>query len=300
MQRILGTWGFSKNEWTFHSKHPALQLEQYLHEAKELGFKILDTAPIYGLGDVESWIGRARVSQEFEISTKFGIDWSVPYDPGKNKIHISKDKIFSDCETSLKRLGKECIDYYFLHYPPFKWSEKDVQVLAETIAKLKREGKILKFGISNVNSEFYYDVKDHLSIDLVQFEYNLLKRWSEDKLEFFHSNEFSGSVWTYSPLARGLLSSKEYKLDELDDRDHRKKLKYFKNNEMFLELKKMLNEMSKRYECSMENFVLCWILNKRVGFQVIQGGRDVKCLKKMFKHVKISSQDMCKLDEIVV
>lgn len=166
MQRqfIYGTAGLHRVAW-----RPARQ--RLLMTAYEAGFRAFDTAPLYGNGLAEAEIGAALgpLRGRIQITTKFGIPVS-PYgatrpwtfvaeraarmvlDRGYRAAFDRRDwsvaRMRSDLEGSLRRLRTDHVDRFCLHEPLAPLSAAMWDDLIGAAAELKRDGKILSFGVS--------------------------------------------------------------------------------------------------------------------------------------------------------
>ena len=122
-----------------------------METALSLGMNMIDTADVYGLdwggsafGLSESIIGRVLAQapglrSEIVLATKGGIDPGVPYDS-------SPAYLESAIDASLKRLGVERIDLWYVHRPDMLTHPADV---ADTLARLVAKGKLATIGVSN-------------------------------------------------------------------------------------------------------------------------------------------------------
>jgi aryl-alcohol dehydrogenase-like predicted oxidoreductase len=203
------------------SEAQALQL---LDHARRAGLRRFDTANTYGGGASEIVLGKwlrsqgAAFVQSAQIATKVGNPHGCP--PGETP--LSRSQIASHLDQSLRRLGVERIDLYYIH-------EFDrLTPLEETLAALEDAvdaGKIDRFGISNA---FLGDVKAvrHLAgsslasrFEYVQNEYNLLATADAEVLLPYCSE--NGLRYTaFSPLAGGFLTGK-YRIGEQPPADSR-------------------------------------------------------------------------------
>ncbi|MFL6721737.1 MAG: aldo/keto reductase [Sphingomonas sp.] len=191
------------------SEGQALQL---LDHARRIGIRRFDTANTYGGGASEIILGKWLASQgpdfvrNAQIATKVGNPHGCP--PGETS--LSAQQIAHHLETSLRRLGVERIDLYFIH-------EFDrVTPLEETLGAIARAleaGKIACFGISNALLSDINAVRDLAGgilgskFGYVQNEYNLLA--SADARELIPCCAEHGLRYTaFSPLAGGFLSGK--------------------------------------------------------------------------------------------
>ena len=176
--------------------------------ARDVGVNFIDTADVYTESVSEEIVGRAIKSSrnEWVLATKVGNAF------GKIRNHrgLSRVWMMQACEASLKRLGVETIDVYYLH------REDHGTALEETvmaIADLIRAGKIRHFGVSNFRSwrvAEICNICDRLGIGrpvVSQPYYNAMNRMPE--VEHLPAcGHYGLSVVPYSPLARGILSGK--------------------------------------------------------------------------------------------
>ena len=194
--------------------------EQALHlldHARVVGLRRFDTANTYGGGASETILGqwlRAQGSafvQSAQIATKVGNPNGCP--PGETP--LSRAQIASHLDESLRRLGVERIDLYYIH-------EFDrvtpLQQTLDAMARAIEAGKIDRFGISNASLTDVKVVKNRAPSSLasrfeyVQNEYNLLALADAGALiPWCAENGFRYTA--YSPLAGGLLTGK-YRLGE--------------------------------------------------------------------------------------
>lgn len=111
---------------------------QHLDYLQSQGYNEIDTARIYIEGEQESFTRQARWKERgLKLATK-----AYPTQPGKHK----PENLRSDLETSLKELGTDQVDIFYLHAPdrsvPFAETLEEVD-------KLHKEGKFVELGLSN-------------------------------------------------------------------------------------------------------------------------------------------------------
>src|SRR5579883_2542344 len=120
-----------------------------IHRALDLGINWIDTAAVYGLGHSEEIVGRVlkdRAERPY-VFTKCARVWN---DRGEISGNLKAASIRRECEASLRRLQVEAIDLYQMHWPD---PEQDIEEGWETMAQLKREGKVRFIGVSNFTVE---------------------------------------------------------------------------------------------------------------------------------------------------
>jgi aryl-alcohol dehydrogenase-like predicted oxidoreductase len=187
------------------SEEEALAL---LDHARGVGLHRFDTANTYGGGASETILGKWLRSQDAsfvlnaQIATKVGNPHGCP--PGETP--LSRAQIAHHLDESLRRLGVERIDLYYIH-------EFDrMTPLEETLEALTRAveaGKIDRFGISNASLADVEAVRSlsDSAFEYVQNEYNLLSPADADELIPYCAEQ--GLRYTaFSPLASGFLTGK--------------------------------------------------------------------------------------------
>ncbi len=175
---------------------------------REKGINIFDCADLYAKGRSEEILGRLirDCREEVLITSKV----YFPTGPDINAMGANRRHIMYAVEGSLKRLGTDRIDIYFIH------RFDDITPLEETLRALDdlvRQGKILYIGLSNFAA---WQVEKAIGLSAlhgwapiacIQPMYNLVKRQAEVEILPMAQAEKLG-VLTYSPLAAGLLSGK--------------------------------------------------------------------------------------------
>jgi aryl-alcohol dehydrogenase (NADP+) len=177
-------------------------------KAREAGVNFIDTADVYNEGRSEEITGRAinPDRSRWVLATKV----ANPTGQGPNERGLSRRRIMEAAEASLRRLGTEWIDIYYLH------KEDHATPLSETVramGDLVRQGKIRYFGVSNHRAWRVAEICrlcDDLGIDrpvVSQPYYNAMNRMPE--VEHLPACDYFGlGVVPYSPLARGVLTGK--------------------------------------------------------------------------------------------
>jgi aryl-alcohol dehydrogenase-like predicted oxidoreductase len=197
----FGCWQLSPRFWGPVELGP---WRQAVCRALELGVNFIDTADAYGDGYAEESLGaflhQAGLRDRFVIATKFFWDFSQE----KRHPDTSHDYILRACEASLRRLQTDRIDLYQIHaWDPLTHPEQ----VAAAFARLRQEGKVRWFGVSNLNADQIRMYLAHTEIECLQPAYSLLARDGEAH-ELPLCLEKRLGVIAYSPLYRGLLSGK--------------------------------------------------------------------------------------------
>ena len=190
----LGCMGMSYNYGKPEDRDEAESIAT-IHRALERGVTLLDTAESYGPFTNEVLIGKAIHDRRHQavIATKFGIAGGVDGSPANAR---------RSAEASLKRLGTDVIDLYYLH-------RKDPQVpIEETVGAMKElvvAGKVRYLGLSEVGPETLRRAHQVHPISALQSEYSLWERGIEkDILPLLR--ELGIGLVPFSPLGRGYLT----------------------------------------------------------------------------------------------
>lgn len=183
--------------------------------ALELGVTFLDTANVYGDGHNEVLVGRAIAGRpdQVQLATKFGIDRSGGDD--KRVIRGERGYVKRSCESSLLRLGVDCIDLYYLHRPP---QTAEIEETVGAMSELVAEGKVRHLGLSEVDETLLRRAHAIHPITAVQSEYSLWTRDPEVLAPVMA--ELGIGLVPYSPLGRGYLTG-TVDTDTLGARDFR-------------------------------------------------------------------------------
>jgi aryl-alcohol dehydrogenase-like predicted oxidoreductase len=251
--------------------------ERIVGSAREAGVNFIDTADVYNEGRSEEIVGRLIRAERVHwiLATKV----ANPMGPGPNDRGLSRRWIMQAAEASLRRLGTDVIDIYYLH------KEDHATPLAETVramGDLVRHGKILHFGVSNHRSWRVAEICrlcDELGIDrpvVSQPYYNAMNRMPE--VEHLPACGYFGlGVVPYSPLARGVLTGK-YGLDTTPSADTRagrsdKRMMQTEWRPESLAIAQEIKQHAEARGVTAGQFAVSWVLNNRLVTAVIAGPR---------------------------
>jgi len=192
----------------------------------DLGINHLDTAYMYGYrGESEKLIARAlgKRRDEMVLATKGGLYWQ-----GTKAAHdASPAALRRQCEESLRRLGTDRVELYYLHAP-----DESVPI-AESAGALKRlmdEGKTRAVGVSNFDVRQLAEFAAECPIAAYQPPYNMLQRQIEaDTLPWCLKRGVA--VLVYWPLMKGLLAGKLLRDHVFAETDTRRKYPMFRGKE---------------------------------------------------------------------
>lgn len=249
----FGCWQLSPRFW---GEVPLDEWEDALRAAMDVGVNFIDTADAYDDGGAETALGhfleREKCRDRFSIATKFY--WN--FEQQERVPDTSYDYIVRECEASLRRLKTDRIDLYQIHaWDPLTRPDE----VAAAFLRLKKEGKVRWFGVSNLNADQMRMYLAHFDIDCLQPRYNLLDREVEER-ELPLCLEKRIGVIAFSPLAKGLLAGK-YTSDTRFE-DHRARDARFqgKQFEILLDAVERLKPIAEAYGLTTAQLALRWVL----------------------------------------
>jgi len=253
----LGCMGMSE----FYGAADDAESNATLELALERGLDFFDTADVYGFGKNEVLLApflkrhRARVV----LATKFGIVRD-PSDPTKRGLDGSPAYVQRSCEASLKRLGVEVIDLYYLHRKDPKTPIEDT---VGAMAELVKQGKVRHLGLSEVSPETLKRACAVHPIAALQTEYSLWSRDPDDGLLTVCRALGVGFV-AYSPLGRGFLTGQIKAFEDLAADDYRRFSPRFQgeNFQKNLALVAAVGELAKSKGCTPAQLALAWALSR--------------------------------------
>ena len=180
----------------------------FFRKAVEAGINFFDTADMYSLGASEEVTGRALREFTHREETVVATKLNFPLSSGPNMGGLSRKHVIQACEASLKRLGVETIDLYYIHrFDP----KTPIEEMLEALNDLVRWGKVRYLGASSGPA---WQMALALSASerrgwarfiAMQNHYNLLYREEEREMNPLCVHEGVGLI-PWSPLARGLLA----------------------------------------------------------------------------------------------
>lgn len=211
----LGAMGMS----AFYGERDDEESAATLHRALDLGVSLIDTAEMYGPFLNEQLIGRTigSRSDEYAIATKTGVE--ITDDGERRGPNGSPAYLRSALERSLRHLGRDTIDLYYIHrVDPNVPIEDTFGAMAEFVA----EGKVKYLGISEAAPETIRRAHAVHPLSAVQTEYSLFERTPEVNGVLDTTRELGIAFVAYSPLGRGLLTGAITSPSDLDADDFRR------------------------------------------------------------------------------
>lgn len=303
----FGAWAIGGLFWGGSDDKDALDA---IRAAVDHGITAIDTAPMYGCGHSEELVGRALGPgrSNVKILTKCGLRWDdqsgefyfrlddTPYGtPVTVYKNVRADSIMFECEQSLKRLGTDHIDLYQVHWP------SKTAPASETMAaltRLKEQGKILEFGVSNYNSTQMAEAAPFGGFVSNQVKYNLLERGIEkDALPYCRKHRIG--VVAYSPMAMGLLTGKVDEKRQFSTSDTRATMPLFSasNRRRVLAALSRIQPIADRHGANVAQLAVAWVLAQPGITTALVGARNARQVSENVRaaDIKLSEEETAEI-----
>ena len=214
------------------------------------------------------------------IATKFGLTFDTPEAAGPHTLipDARPETIRHSVEESLRRLRTDRIDLYYQHRID---PNIEPEAVAEVMADLIREGKILHWGISETTEEYLRRAHRVCPVTAIQNRFSMMARWYESLLPVVE--ELGIGFVAHSPLANGLLTNRYIADTSFDPAtDYRASMPQYrpesfeKNRALFF----LLEQLADEYRATASQISLAWMMNKRPAIIPIPGTRHLCRLKE--------------------
>lgn len=276
------------------------EMTALLADAVDMGYTFFDTAEIYGLPGQphhnEELLGEALrpYRDHIVLATKFGLAFDTPEAAGPHALipDARPEIIRRSVEGSLRRLRTDHIDLYYQHRID---PSVEPETVAEVMADLIHEGKILHWGISEATEGYLRRAHRVCPVTAIQNRFSMMARWHESLLPV--CEELGIGFVAYSPLANGLLTNcyaADTKFDPATDfrasMPQYRPESFEKNRTLF----SLLEQLADEHHATVSQVSLAWMMNKRPPIVPIPGTRHLCRLKE-----NIGAADIYLTDEEV-
>ncbi len=273
--------------------------------AREHGVNFIDTADVYSLGKSETMVGELLEGQrdDWIVATKVGNKMGER----PNQQQYSRAWVLRECDASLRRLGMDHVDIYYLHRD---FNGMDLEEPLRAIGALLAAGKIRYWGVSNFRGWRIVEMV-HLARQLnlpapvvCQPYYNLLNRQPEVELLECCRHHGIGVV-PYSPIARGVLSGKYAPGDPPGENTRAgrgdKRMLQTEFREASLAIAQTLKAHCDKKGVALSHFATAWVLANAAVSAVIAGPRTFAQWTDYFGalEVAIDGDDEALVDSLV-
>jgi len=277
------------------------EAKRVAHEFISAGGYYIDTAPMYGFGEVESLLGEVLKDfsrDQYYVVTKCGyIDVE-----GKTFQTIEKsgkyDDVLRECDRSLKRLGVDYIDLYFMHSPD---PNTPIDETLRAMEKLQENGKIKEIGVSNVNVEELKEYNKTGKVKFVQNRFSLINRSINGELKnFMLENDIK--LVPYQVIDRGQLTGSVIEGMDLKDGDLRVGRSDWlpeKYNVIADWSKENLQPIAKKLNITLGQLSMAWALHQPyMGFLIV-GVTNTEYIPINLKadSIKLSPEVLAEIDD---
>lgn len=282
----LGTWVFSSADWGDETTEKSSI--DIIHAAGDAGVNFIDSAPVYGWGEVEKIVGKAIKGRrdKYIVATKCGLAWT---EPGEVFFRCSRRKsLEKELDESLQRLGVDYIDLYQVHWPDFQiHPEGAMEILNDFVKK----GKVRYIGVANFPVCTLDDYRRYGNVVSSQVLFNMIDRNADffDEVRLFYRSQDEMlpyceknhvAMIPYAPLCQGLLTGTYNLNSKLGENDIRMANPNFvgerfkRNLHIVSELKEVADSIGK----PMTQLAINWLLKFKPVVSVIAGSTNVDYL----------------------
>ena len=267
------------------------ELDALIKNDLELGINFFDHADIYGDGICEEKFGQI-LKMEPSLRDKIILQSKCGIAKGEknNYFDFSKEYIIGAAEASLKRLETDHLDYLLLHRPDALMEPEEV---AEAFDQLEKQGKVLKFGVSNQNPMqielLKTCVKQPLRINQMQFSVAhscMVSEGMQVNTMFDGGICRDGSILNYARIHKITIQCwSPFQYGAIEGT--------FMGNPDYPEVNEALQVIGKKYGITDSAAAVAWILRHPADMQVIAGTCNQKRMRDIVKacDVKLSRED---------
>ena len=299
---VVSAIGFGCMGLNYHrSEHPderaAIRL---IHEAIDRGVTLFDTAESYGPFTNEKLVGKALkgYTNRVNVTTKFGHKY-VNGVQVKTEEDSSPANIRKVCVNSLRSLGVESIALFYQHRSD---PNTPIEIVAETVAELIKEGKVRHFGLCEVNADTIRRAHSICPITAIQSEYHLMHRTVEESVLPLCRELGIGFV-PYSPINRGFLGGLINEHTQFSPNDNRQTLPRFQPESIRKNLRivEALNAFGRTRGFTPAQIALAWLMHKGDFIVPIPGTTKLSHLEENLRAADIvfTAEEMNELEASV-
>jgi aryl-alcohol dehydrogenase-like predicted oxidoreductase len=267
----FGAWAIGGWMWGGADSEEAIKA---IEAAIDNGMTTIDTASVYGFGLSEELVGKAVKGKrdKVQILTKFGMSWNDTKgefyfdtkDSSEKDIKIyryaSKEKVFKDCDDSLRRLKTDYIDLFQIH-----WADPTTPVseTMEALEVLIQKGKIRAGAVCNYSADLMKEAVKTFNIASNQVPFSMLNRNIEKEIVPYCIEKNIG-ILAYSPLQRGLLTGKIKPGHKFGIGDSRPATPFYKepNFTMILNFLDKIKPIADERNVTLAQLVLNWTIHQ--------------------------------------
>lgn len=241
------------------------EMNHLIHLFYENGITSFDHADIYGGYTTETAFGKAwansKIAREkVQFISKCGIQYIAESRPENRIKHYeySKEYIISSVENSLKNLQTDYLDIFLLHRPSPLMRANEI---AEAVEKLKADGKILSFGVSNFTASqtALIQSKTEVSFNQIQFSATHHEAMLDGSLDFMELHNIQPMAW--NPLG----------------------VAFRENTDQTFRLRQLLAKLVEKYGVGADIILLAWVKQHPANILPVAGTINVSRIQQLMK-----------------
>ncbi|MEE4299583.1 MAG: aldo/keto reductase [Pseudomonadales bacterium] len=264
----------------------------------DFGITHVDTSNVYGMGRSETvigrWLQRRGGEAPFRIATKAGIQ----RDPDR-RFNNDPEHLRAELEGSLRRLGVDCIDLYYIHR---RDRSHEIEAVTETLAGFVREGKVRAIGFSEIAPSSLRRAAAIHPVAAVQSEYSLQTRSPELGL-VQTCRELGAALVAFSPVGRGLLTDRPHSQAQVQD------IAFLRHNPRFTEPNHSANlakngefrALAAELGVPAATLAIAWVCAQAEHVLPIPGTRSVEHLHECVRgaELALSDEDLARVEAVL-
>ncbi|MEZ4885558.1 MAG: aldo/keto reductase [Chitinophagales bacterium] len=301
----FGTMSFGgQGFWEVVGKQSQTEANELIKTSFDAGINFFDTANVYSFGMSEQMLGEAIRNlglnrQELVVATKVRGRMAQ----GVNQVGLSRYHIMNAAEDSLRRLGTDYIDLYYIHGVD-KHTPMDETLRA--LEDLVRSGKVRYLGVSNhaawqiMKALAISDKNGWSRFEASQSYYSIGGRYIEREIiPVLQDQQMALIPW--SPLAGGFLSGKYTREKDKVEGSRRDSFDFPPiNKEKAFDIIDVMLEVGENHGVSAARVALAWMLSKKAVTSIIIGAKRISQLKDNLAatELQLSVEDLERLDEV--
>ena len=257
----FGTWEMST---TMYGHIDVGEAARAVNAAIDRGITLFDTAEVYGPYHSEELLADALGDRRNEIVLVTKVGFQYDDRPAVVGINAAREHIIERTEGCLRRLKTDVIDLMLIHWPDH---DTPIEETMEGLERLKQDGKIRHYGVSNFNIDMMQECEQYGHIAANQVGYHMFDRRMEHRVLPWCLANGVGYM-AYGSLGFGLLTGAFTPDTQFDEGDWRRngtafELPLFERDQFLkeIEVTRRLGELADSYGKSVAQLAIAWVLD---------------------------------------
>ncbi len=289
----FGTWEMST---TMYGHIDVGEAARAVNAAIDRGITLFDTAEVYGPYHSEELLADALGARRNEIVLVTKVGFQYDDRPAVVGINAAREHIIERTEGCLRRLKTDVIDLMLIHWPDH---DTPIEETMEGLERLKQDGKIRHYGVSNFNIDMMQECEQYGHIAANQVGYHMFDRRMEHRVLPWCLANGVGYM-AYGSLGFGLLTGAFTPDTQFDEGDWRRngtafELPLFERDQFLkeIEVTRRLGELADGYGKSVAQLAIAWVLDHPAVSCALVGMRNEQELEE-----NVAATDWKLTDEI--